>query len=55
MSKDELKKVNSEISNECLKKLKIIAIQKEISLPAHIRNVLERSVSNKKFDIEENI
>lgn len=49
MSKDELKKVTAEVSKECLKKLKIISIQKEISLAEHIRDVLEKSVSRKSF------
>jgi hypothetical protein len=49
MSKEELKKVTTEVSNECLKKLKIISIQKEITLAQYIRDVLERSVSKKNF------
>ena len=50
MSKEELKKVSAEVSNECLKKLKITAIQKEITLGEYIREVLEKSVSKKVFE-----
>ena len=50
MSKEELKKVGTEVSNECLKKLKIIAIQKEITLAECVRDILERSVSKKTFE-----
>lgn len=53
MSKDELKKVASEISNECLKKLKILSIQQEVSLQEKVREILERSVSKKTFEIVE--
>lgn len=53
MSKEELKKVATEVSKECLKKLKIISIQKEITLSAYIKEVLERSVSKKSFEVEE--
>lgn len=47
MSKDDVKKVSAEVSKECLKKLKILAIQREITLPELIRELLERSVSKK--------
>lgn len=50
MSKEELKKVGTEVSNECLKKLKIIAIQKEITLAECVRDILERSVNRKSVD-----
>lgn len=53
MTKEELKKISSEVSNDCLKKLKIIAIEKEISLSQHVRNILEKSVASKKFSNEE--
>jgi hypothetical protein len=43
---EEVKKVISvEVSNDCWKKLKILSIQKEISLPTLVVNVLEKSVS----------
>ena len=56
MSKEELKKVGTEVSKECLKKLKILAIQKEITLQECLRNILEKSMSSKKMEsVEENI
>jgi hypothetical protein len=48
--KDDLKKVATEVSKECLKKLKIVSIQKEISLADCVRDILERSVKNKSFE-----
>lgn len=54
MSKVELKKINVEVTNECWKKLKILSIQKEVSLPQLVKEVLEKAVSKKQFDtIEE--
>jgi hypothetical protein len=53
MSKEDIKKVTAEVSHECLKKLKIISIQKEISLQNYIREVLERSVAKKNFNVDE--
>jgi hypothetical protein len=50
MSQEELKKVGTEVSNECLKKLKILAIQREVTLAAQVREILERSVSKKTFE-----
>lgn len=53
MSKEELKKVATEVSNECLKKLKILAIQQEITLHEKVREILERSVGKKTFEVVE--
>lgn len=50
MSKDELRKINVEVSNECWKKLKIISIQKEISLSECVKDILEKSVSRKTIE-----
>ena len=50
MSKDELKKINVEVTNECWKKLRIISIQKEISLAECVRDILEKSVSRKTIE-----
>ena len=50
MKIENIKKVYAEISNECNKKLRILAIQKEISLGECIREILERSVSKKVFE-----
>lgn len=50
MSKEDLKSVPAEVSKECWKKLKIVAIQKDISLSQLIKEILERSMSSKKFE-----
>ena len=44
----EYKKVQTEVSKECWKQLKVIAIQKEISLQRVVQDILERSMSKKK-------
>lgn len=53
MSKVELKNINVEVSNEVWKKIKILSIQEEISLPEKVKNILERAVSKKHFEIIE--
>ena len=50
---EELKKVGTEVSNECLKKLKILAIQQEVALHEKVREILERAVSKKHFEVVE--
>lgn len=50
---EELHKVGTEVSLECLKKLKILAIQQELTLREKVRDILERSVSKKTFEIVE--
>ena len=50
MSKDNIKPIQSEVSVEVWKKLKIVAIQKDLTLPQLVREILERSMSNKKFE-----
>lgn len=50
MSKEEVKAVPSEVSKECWKKLKIVAIQKDITLGQLVRDILERAMSTKKFE-----
>lgn len=45
-----LKKVSTEVSHDCLKKLKITAIQKEITLAELVRDILERSMSKKQIE-----
>lgn len=49
MSKEVAKKVSVEVSNECWKKLKIISIQKEITLQELVKDILDRSVSKKNI------
>lgn len=55
MSKEEKKgkDVKCTITNEVWKKLKILSIQKEISLPEMATLALESFVAKKKFEGEE--
>ena len=50
MAKD-VKNINVEISYECWKKLKMLAIDKDSSLQEIVRDILERTVKNKRNDI----
>lgn len=50
MSKQEVKPIQSEVSVECWKKLKIVAIQKDLSLGQLVKEILEKSMSSKKFE-----
>ncbi len=50
MSKEEVKPIQSEVSKECWKKLKIVAIQKDQTLPQLVREILEKAMNNKKFE-----
>lgn len=53
MSKDVLKKISIEVTHECWKKLKIISIEKDLSLQDLVRNMLERATNSKKFSNQE--
>ena len=53
MSKEELRKISAEVSKECLKKLKITAIQKDITLACHVKDILEENVSRKRKDVQQ--
>lgn len=48
MTKESVHKVHGEISKECLKKLKIMAITNEINLYEQVSLVLEKFVSDNK-------
>lgn len=50
MSKEDLKKLTIEISNECWKKIKILSIQKEITLQEQVKEILEKSVGRKSIE-----
>lgn len=53
MSKEiNLKNISVSVSNECWKKIKILSIQKEITLLEQVRDMLERAVLNKKYNID---
>jgi macrodomain Ter protein organizer (MatP/YcbG family) len=50
MKDKNIKKVTVQVSNDCWKKLKILSIQKEITLAEQVVQLLERSVSNRKIE-----
>lgn len=50
MKEEILKKVNAEVTVECWKSLKKLAIDKDISLQDLVKEILERSMSKKKFE-----
>lgn len=50
MSKENIKSIPAEVSKECWKKLKIMAIQKDISLGQLVKDILEKSMSKQKFE-----
>lgn len=50
MSKENIKSIQSEVSIEVWKKLRIVAVQKDLTLPQVIREILEKAMSSKKFE-----
>jgi len=50
MAKDT-KNINIEVGYECWKKLKIISINKDITLQDVVREILERAVSKKQLEV----
>ena len=54
MSQDNLKTLTIKISNESLKKLKVLAIQKELPLAIYAREYLEKSLSKKNIFGQQN-
>lgn len=50
MTKEEQKDVKGSVSKDVWRKLRIIAIQKDVSLPDLIRDVLERFANSKKVE-----
>jgi macrodomain Ter protein organizer (MatP/YcbG family) len=51
MRTNTTKNINIEVPHEVWKKLKIISISKDITLQDVVRDILERSANNKKFEI----
>ncbi len=54
MSRDNIKSIkrlSAEVSKDCWKKLKIISIQKEITVTKVVEQILERAVGNNKKSI----
>ena len=54
MSKENKKTITTLVTKECWKKLKIMSVQKEISISQHVTDILEKYGNNKKVieDIE---
>jgi predicted HicB family RNase H-like nuclease len=52
MSREDMKKVTAEISKDCWKALKVLAVQKEVSLAEVVKEVLEKSMSKKLKQLE---
>lgn len=50
----EDKKITASISHECWKALKVLAVQKEVSLQVVVREVLEKSMNKKIRDTNNN-
>jgi len=50
MAKDT-KNINIEVPHEVWKKLKIISVNKDITLQDVVRDILERSISSKKYEV----
>lgn len=49
MKEEVLRKLNLEISNECWKRLKILSIQKEVTLQQCVKDLLERLMNKKSM------
>lgn len=52
MTKENVKPIQSEVNVETWKKLKMLAIQKDLSLSNTVREILERSMNSKKFEVQ---
>jgi hypothetical protein len=52
MSKDVLKKVGTEVSEDVLISLKILALKKRVSLGEYVKDVLDKHVSGKSKVID---
>lgn len=53
MQKEELKKVGTEIQEETLISLKILALRKRVTLAEYVREVLEKHIQAKGKQLEE--
>lgn len=53
MTKNEIKEVKADVSIEVWKKLKILSIQKDITLNQCVKELLEKLMTNKKFEVAE--
>jgi len=49
--KEDLRTINVAVSKECWKKLKIMSVQKEMSLLQIARDILEKYTSSKKGNV----
>jgi hypothetical protein len=50
MSKEFVKSISSEVSKEVWKRLRVLAIQKELTLPKLIQEILEKHVNQKRYE-----
>lgn len=50
MSKEEQKDVKGSVSKEVWKRLRIIAIQRELSLPDLVKEILEKFANSKRSE-----
>ena len=46
-------RIVSDVTKECRKSLKILAIQKDTTLPLIVKDILERAMSKKNNNIQE--
>ncbi len=51
MKEEVLKNISVSVSNDCWKKIKILSIQREISLLEQVREILEKAVSKKQLEV----
>ena len=52
MSKSNVKKISVEISEDCWKKMKILSIHRGIPFYEQVKEILEKAVQSKKFEVE---
>jgi hypothetical protein len=53
MSKDELKKLGTQVSEDTLISVKILALRKRVTLGEYLKEVIEKHVQSKSKQIEE--
>lgn len=53
MSKEELKKVTVQVSEDTLISIKILALKKRVPLGEYVKEVLDKHVQNKSKQLEE--
>ena len=51
MSREELKKVGTEVDEEVLISLKILALRKRVTLGEYVKEILDKHVSSKNSNV----